>query len=76
MHFFNPATVMPLVEVISTVVSDEPRGFGRIIRDGKGRIVGIVEDKAATPEQKKITELNSNPYCFDAEWLWDALDQV
>jgi len=61
---------------LSTVVSDEPRGFGRIIRDGKGRIVGIVEDKAATPEQKKITELNSNPYCFDAEWLWDALDQV
>jgi len=61
---------------LSTVVSDEPRGFGRIIRDGKGRIVGIVEDKAATPEEKKITELNSNPYCFDAEWLWDALDQV
>jgi len=61
---------------LSTVVSDEPRGFGRIIRDGKGRIVGIVEEKAATPEQKKITELNSNPYCFDAEWLWDALDQV
>ena len=61
---------------LSTVVSDEPRGFGRIIRDGKGCIVGIVEEKAATPEQKKISELNSNPYCFNAEWLWDALDQV
>ena len=61
---------------LSTVVSDEPRGFGRIMRDGKGYIVGIVEEKAATPEQKKITELNSNPYCFDAEWLWGALDQV
>ena len=61
---------------LSTVVSDIPRGFGRIIRDGKGRIVGIVEEIAASPEQKKITELNSNPYCFDAEWLWDALDQV
>ncbi|MCD6577615.1 MAG: bifunctional UDP-N-acetylglucosamine diphosphorylase/glucosamine-1-phosphate N-acetyltransferase GlmU [Anaerolineaceae bacterium] len=61
---------------LSTVVSDEPRGFGRILRDGKRRIIGIVEDKAATPEQKKITELNSNPYCFDAKWLWGALDQV
>ena len=61
---------------LSTVVSDEPRGFGRILRDGDGRIVGIVEDKGATPQQKKITELNSNPYCFDAEWLWETLDQV
>ncbi len=61
---------------LSTVVSDEPRGFGRILRDGEGRIVGIVEEKAATPGQKNITELNSNPYCFDAEWLWEALDQV
>ncbi len=61
---------------LSTVVTDEPRGFGRILRDGKGHIIGIVEDKVATLQQKKITELNSNPYCFDAEWLWGALDQV
>ena len=61
---------------LSTVASDETRGFGRILRDEGGRIVGIVEEKAATPEQKKITELNCNPYCFDAEWLWEALDQV
>ena len=61
---------------LSTVISDEPRGFARILRDGEGRIVGIVEDKDATPQQKKITELNSNPYCFDAEWLWETLDQV
>jgi len=61
---------------LSTVVSDEPRGFARILRDGEGRIVGIVEDKDATIQQKKITELNSNPYCFDAEWLWETIDQV
>jgi len=61
---------------LSTVVSGEPRGFGRILRDEEGRIISIVEEKAATPGQKKITELNSNPYCFDAEWLWEALDQV
>ncbi|MDO9545399.1 MAG: bifunctional UDP-N-acetylglucosamine diphosphorylase/glucosamine-1-phosphate N-acetyltransferase GlmU [Pelolinea sp.] len=61
---------------LSTVVSDESRGFGRILRDSTGRIIGIVEEKAASPEQKKITEFNSNPYCFDAEWLWGALDQV
>jgi len=61
---------------LSTVVSDEPRGFARILRDGEGHIVAIVEDKDATLQQKKINELNSNPYCFDAEWLWEALDRV
>jgi bifunctional UDP-N-acetylglucosamine pyrophosphorylase/glucosamine-1-phosphate N-acetyltransferase len=61
---------------ISTVVADDPRGFGRILRDADGRIVRIVEEKAATQEQKKIHELNSNPYCFNADWLWEALDKV
>jgi bifunctional UDP-N-acetylglucosamine pyrophosphorylase / glucosamine-1-phosphate N-acetyltransferase len=61
---------------LSTVVSEISRGFGRIVRNEQGRIAGIVEEKAATPEQKKITELNSNPYCFDAEWLWSALDEI
>jgi bifunctional UDP-N-acetylglucosamine pyrophosphorylase/glucosamine-1-phosphate N-acetyltransferase len=61
---------------ISTVVTEDPRGFGRILRDEDGRIVRIVEEKAATPEQKKIRELNSNPYCFAADWLWEALDRV
>ena len=61
---------------ISTVFADEPRGFARILRSGDGSVVGIVEEKAATPEQLKITELNSNPYCFDADWLWGALDRV
>ena len=61
---------------ISTVVADQPRGFGRIVRDSDGKITGIVEEKAATPDQLKIKELNSNPYCFNAEWLWDALDRV
>lgn len=61
---------------ICTVVADDPREFGRIVRDSEGRISGIVEDKAATEAQKKIKELNSNPYCFDAEWLWGSLEKI
>jgi bifunctional UDP-N-acetylglucosamine pyrophosphorylase/glucosamine-1-phosphate N-acetyltransferase len=61
---------------VSTVIADDPRGFGRILRDVSGRIMRIVEDKEVTPEQKVIKELNSNPYCFDAEWLWKSLDKV
>ena len=61
---------------ICTVVADDPREYGRIVRDAEGRISGIVEDKAATEAQKKIKELNSNPYCFDAEWLWTSLEKI
>ena len=64
------------VMTISTVVEENPRGFGRIVRDAQGRVCRIVEEKAASADELKITELNSNPYCFDADWLWDALDRI
>jgi len=81
----TPGTYQKLVEThletgskvtISTVVEENPRGFGRVVRGDDGRIMRIVEEKAATEEEKQIRELNSNPYCFDADWLWGALDRV
>ena len=36
-----------------------PKGYGRIIRGSRGKVLGIVEEKEATIEQKKITEVNS-----------------
>lgn len=59
-----------------TVISDDPRGFGRIIRKPDGTIEAIVEEYVATEEQKKIKELNVGGYCFDANWLWDALKRI
>lgn len=53
--------------------SDEPRGFGRLIRDQEGRLVAIQEAAHATPEQLAIKELNVGAYCFKAEWLWRHL---
>lgn len=61
---------------LCTVTADDAREFGRIVRDENGRISAIVEDKAASTEQKKIRELNCNPYCFNARWLWTALDKI
>ncbi len=61
---------------ISTVVEENPRGFGRIVRDAQGKVCCIVEEKAASTEELLITELNSNPYCFDADWLWASLDKI
>jgi len=59
-----------------TVIADDPRGFGRIVRKPDGSVEAIVEEYVATPEQAKIKELNVGGYCFDANWLWDALHRI
>ena len=59
-----------------TVVTDDPRGFGRIIRKKDGTVDAIVEEYVATPEQLQVKELNVGAYCFDAKWLWDALKRI
>lgn len=59
-----------------TVISNDPRGFGRIIRNKNNTVEAIVEEYVATEEQKKIKELNVGGYCFDANWLWDALKRI
>lgn len=59
-----------------TILSDNPRGFGRIVRSADGNVQAIVEEAQATPEQLAIKELNAAIYCFNAAWLWDALHAV
>ncbi|RPI86743.1 MAG: UDP-N-acetylglucosamine diphosphorylase/glucosamine-1-phosphate N-acetyltransferase [Chloroflexi bacterium] len=59
-----------------TMIAEDPRGFGRVVRDTEGRVQAIVEEASATPEQLAIRELNTGVYCFDADWLWHALKEV
>jgi bifunctional UDP-N-acetylglucosamine pyrophosphorylase/glucosamine-1-phosphate N-acetyltransferase len=59
-----------------TVVAEDPRGFGRIVRKADGTVDAIVEEYVATPEQRQIKELNVGAYCFQAEWLWEALQRI
>ncbi len=59
-----------------TVSSEDSMNFGRILRDRRGRVVGIVEEADATEKQRGITELNCGVYCFDADWLWSHLSRV
>ena len=59
-----------------TVIADDPRGFGRIVRNADGTVEAIVEDYVATPEQREIKELNVGAYCFKADWLWEALHRI
>jgi bifunctional UDP-N-acetylglucosamine pyrophosphorylase/glucosamine-1-phosphate N-acetyltransferase len=59
-----------------TVKLDDPKGYGRIVRDPEGLFDRIVEQKDATEEERKIKEINAGIYCFDAKKLFDALSQV
>jgi bifunctional UDP-N-acetylglucosamine pyrophosphorylase/glucosamine-1-phosphate N-acetyltransferase len=59
-----------------TVVADDPRGFGRIVRKDDGTVDAIVEEFVATPEQQQIKELNVGAYCFQSDWLWEALHRI
>jgi bifunctional UDP-N-acetylglucosamine pyrophosphorylase/glucosamine-1-phosphate N-acetyltransferase len=59
-----------------TVISENPRGFGRIVRDDNGGVSAIVEEADASPEQLKINELNVGAYAFSDQWLWSALKRV
>jgi bifunctional UDP-N-acetylglucosamine pyrophosphorylase/glucosamine-1-phosphate N-acetyltransferase len=60
-----------------TVLADDSMGFGRILRDPRdNRVLGIVEETVATPEQLAIRELNTGAYCFEATWLWEYLPRI
>jgi len=61
---------------LATAKLDDPTGYGRIIRDADGRFLEIVEQKDATPDQRKINEVNISCYCFDSERMFEALDAV
>src|SRR3970040_1221066 len=60
---------------VLTAVVDRPQGYGRILRQG-GRVTRIVEERDATDDQKKITEINTSVYCFEARRLWRALAAI
>jgi len=59
--------------ILGTAHKEHPDGLGRILRDEKGEFQGIIEEKDASPEQKKITEVNMSYYVFHTPDLLEAL---
>lgn len=64
------------VGTILTAKLDDPTGYGRILRSKSGYVVGIMEHKDATEEQKKVNEINSGIYLFDNKYLFEALQHI
>ena len=54
----------------------EPTGYGRVIQDSAGHVTAIIEEKACTPEQKKIRLINSGIYCFRSDLLWKHISEI
>jgi len=59
-----------------STISKNPKGYGRIIRDKKGEIRGIIEEVDLSTDKKKITEINSGIYCFKKDKLFQTLNKV
>jgi bifunctional UDP-N-acetylglucosamine pyrophosphorylase/glucosamine-1-phosphate N-acetyltransferase len=64
-----------VLTLISTKVED-PRGYGRIVRDSKGQLLKIVEEKEASTQEQKIREINTGIYCFDSTFLFSSLPKL
>ena len=62
--------------LLGTLHKDNPHGLGRIVRDAAGQFASIVEEKDATDEQRKITEVNMSTYVFHGPDLLYALDHL
>jgi len=54
----------------------DPAGYGRILRDARNNITGIVEEVEAPLSQKSITEINAGVYLFDIRKLFTLLADI
>jgi len=63
----------------ATVLSfepDDPKEYGRVLRDADGSLSEIVEHRDASAEQRAVREVNSSIYVFRADRLWAVLDRL
>jgi bifunctional UDP-N-acetylglucosamine pyrophosphorylase/glucosamine-1-phosphate N-acetyltransferase len=62
--------------VVVTAEMDDPTGLGRIVRDARGRMIAIVEERDASAEQRAIKEVNSGILAAPAELLRALISQL
>jgi UDP-N-acetylglucosamine diphosphorylase/glucosamine-1-phosphate N-acetyltransferase len=81
----SPETVKTLIRrhresgasaTILTAILDDATGYGRILRSADGSVLGIIEQKDATDEQRAIREINSGIYVFRSAALFGELHHL
>lgn len=65
-----------LAAALVSAVMDDPTGYGRVLRNEAGELVGIVEHKDATDSQLTVNEINAGIYAFNGAHLVDALNNL
>ena len=55
---------------------DDPSGYGRILRDSRGRVLRVVEERDATKEERAIRDVNAGIYCAEHRALFKALETL
>ena len=82
---YNPETIKKLIDIhllskadftFLTIDVDNPFGLGRIVRSENGKLVFVVEEKDATENQKKITEINPACYLISVKFLNKYLKKI
>lgn len=83
--FYKEETIKQLIEkhiendedmTFLTITVSNPQGLGRIIRDGKGNLKAIVEEKDATAQQREISEIGTGCYVFKVSFLRKYIDKI
>jgi UDP-N-acetylglucosamine diphosphorylase/glucosamine-1-phosphate N-acetyltransferase len=82
----SPSTIRALLEVhiqekstvtVLTTMLDEPSGYGRVIKEAEeAGISRIVEEKDASPAERKIREINTGIYCVESNFLFRAVGDI
>lgn len=62
--------------VVQSFIKQDPKGYGRIVRDAKGLLTSIVEHKDATTAQLAITEVNTGIMAMPAKYLTSWLGRL
>jgi len=61
---------------VMTATFSEPFGYGRIVKGDPGEIVAITEEKDASPEERRIREVNAGVYCVERAFLEQAVARL
>lgn len=61
---------------VLSAITNNPTGYGRVVRDEKGNFLKIVEHKDANESERAINEINSGTYIVNSDLLFSALEKV